>query len=175
MEMCCCCPLSQAHCGDWKPEEISWGDSLMKGGIWQKRSCPGVGPSRSLFSRAKWQKTVPKAKNERGWSGFKAARHMLCFWCADGQDSLGTTTPGLSEILVASWWQRQIPWGQRFWGEWPQLHVEFASCQGTGSFREWQIWHRSGIQTHSSPPGWPAAQQPLMAKRLLPTCSSLGY
>lgn len=90
----------------------------MEGGIWQKRSCPGVGPSRSLFSRAKWQKTVPKVKNERGWSGFKAA--MICFWRADGQEtSLGTTTPGLSEIPVASWWQRQIPWGQRFWGEWP--------------------------------------------------------
>lgn len=62
---------------------------------------------------------------------------MLCCWGTDGQEtSPGTSTPGLSEILAAFWWQRQIPRSQRFWGKWP-LPSSISSLTCTCVKPEW--------------------------------------
>lgn len=76
-----------------QPEETSWegGVSLKVvhagEGVWQGCPHPGAGPSRSLFSRARWQKTAAEVKNVRGLSGCKAVGYELCCRCSGGQET----------------------------------------------------------------------------------------
>lgn len=119
------CTLSWARCGDSLRVSPGGGSpskwSMLEGGVWQGRPHLGAGPSRSLLSRARCQKTSPEVQSVRGQSGCEAVGDKLCWWCSGGQE----TSPEHNHprSCQRSVWlcggNGRSSWGRRLRGEWP--------------------------------------------------------